>query len=32
MKTLNMNVSKGQPKNPDKAPKNDEKKPKQNQK
>ncbi|TDX18938.1 hypothetical protein EDF88_1434 [Buttiauxella sp. BIGb0552] len=32
MKTLNMNVSKEQPKNPDKAPKNDEKKPKQNQK
>ncbi|MCS3601650.1 hypothetical protein M2371_000836 [Buttiauxella sp. BIGb0471] len=32
MKYLIMNVSKDQPKNPDKAPKNDEKKPKQNQK
>lgn len=32
MKNIILQVSKDQPKNPEKSPKNDEKKPKQNQK
>ncbi len=32
MKNIILQVSKSQPKNPEKTPKNDEKKPKQNQK